>query len=68
VGVEDPAEIKFIQVEICWEFLRENAETEEEDLFHIATRHDIWLTVDASRASSALEKEHHITRFFRTGS
>jgi hypothetical protein len=65
VGVTDPAEIKFIQVEICWELLRENAETEEEDLFHIATRHNIWLTVDASRVSSALKREQQIASFFQ---
>ena len=66
VGVEDPAEVKFIQVEICWEFLRKIAE--EEDLFHIATLFDTWSAVDALEVSSSLEREQTITRFFRTGS
>ena len=66
VGVEDPAEVKFIQEEICWEIQRENAE--EEDLFHIATLFDTWSAVDALEVSSSLEREQTITRFFRTGS
>ena len=41
--------------------------TEEDELFNIATRHDLWLAVDAERASSALVREQQIASFFQAG-